>query len=77
MSATNSEEPSASDAVSSVDPSVWNEDYFVDLIKKGKNLSYAWSYFGLLRNKKTKATHFDKYYFCQICVEEKHLLTVK
>lgn len=33
---------------------IWNEDYFVDLVKKGKHFSYAWGFFGLLRNKKTK-----------------------
>lgn len=56
---------------------VWNDDYYVDLAKERKHFSYAWGYFGLLRNRKTATTYFAGSYFCQICVEKTHILTTK
>lgn len=56
---------------------VLNDDFVVELNKKGKHSSNAWKYFGNLRNKETNTIYDENYYFCKICVEEKHLLTTK
>lgn len=53
------------------------DDFVVELNKKGKHSSNAWKYFGNLRNKETNTIYYENYYFCKICVEEKHLLTTK
>lgn len=67
---------SSSSAAEAPEDDAWNEDYIVEL-KKGRHSSYAWNYFGNLKNKTTKRIFYEKFYFCKICVEEKNLLTPK
>lgn len=49
----------------------------VNLVRKGKYPSHVWNYFGVLTNKDKGSTYMNEYFFCKICVEEKHLLNHK